>query len=1209
MTQTIAYLEAVVGADITDFRRGMQEVRRDTGLFSDNFGGIAGALNQAGRSLTFAVTVPIMAAAAASVHLASEFDGAMRNINSIAQLPEGQFQSLKQQVIEFGIGTRSGAQAAAEALYEVYSAGITGSEAFDIMQHSVKTAEGGLADLSKTTNALTATMLAFRNQGLTIEDASNIWSRMVQLGVGSLEDFLQNSQKVLPAASALGITFEDVGINAAFLSQQGGGASKAMTALGMLMSNLLKPNLTLAAAYKELGVATGQELITKFGSLEDAIKAIRDTTESDVDFAKMFSKTGLEAVLAITNNWDALQDTIVQFRNNLDNATETAWQQQMESFPALLDRFKAAVEGLGIVIGTILLPVLTPIIEGFVNLAKHAAALDPRILQVAVAIALAVAAAGPLLWVLGSLLSPVGLLITGVGLLSTAFSTNFMGIRDTVTNAASQILGDLQPLKDGVATFMSTLFDTTDTVSVGVIGANVEVSNGMGLGDRLSAAVTASWPMISTALSGIWTNITTWITTVGVPLIDGVGGDVMDGIAGIFDTSTSDFSGGGGLYNTIRDLFSTDLDKVGADVGGWIEGIAPDTTSGFTRMLNQIGTWLKAEGIPTLSRTIGLLFGNLIAGIPALIISVATGLAGADTSGAGEIGTIILDPLMQGIKDGFSDMANSTGLIDTITLFVNNVKALIDVGLQNLGLNVSSAFTELGRTIRTAVNTFMLNIFGVSAGLLAQIPDALFPGGAQAKEGLVTAFSAITQDIAKSLHIDEFLRTIETEMDTAIQGGTLMLDPSRWNYGVYDFSIDSNNINAETIAAGMDAMGVSQLMVMVNSAMEQAMAGSDTGLANMEVLLPVAIQAGFSAADISANIGPEFIDEMQYVIENALLDQTLTNDAQNAYYQFLQNIMGSTGGAVPALSGDDLMADTFGKGAMGGPGGLAGGLKAQVESTFKALSADTSIKANIPVKPATDADIQTAVSGTVSKITQQAAAKGASMQEAGATMMKSLANGVKTNATTAFAAGGEADIAMPIQTMLTAVQTSFTTVFSPGGMIIAMFLLFRSTLMVGFQQLGSMFTNAGLMAFQMRSMIVGAFGGIAGLLASAVGAMLNSLGSLQYGFANVANSARSAANAIAEAVRAASTPIPAPGRTPGHASGGLGSGWSMVGERGPELVNLGARSAVVSSSTIKSAIQGGGGSSGGNTIVVQGVTDVDKMIYELRRRGIVLGRA
>lgn len=462
IAERLAYLEAVVGADITQFRKGMRDIRNESGILSETLQGLAGI----GRSLTYTLTTPLVALGSYTVQAASEFDAAMRNINSIVGLTEQELTALSDEVLQFGKNARTGATGAAEALYEVFSAGFGLNDtaaAMELMEESVRVSEAGLADLTRTTNAMTATLMAYGVENITAAHAGDVWTRMVQVGVGSLEDFLANSNKVLPIASALGISFDEVGASAAYLSQQGGGAKKAMTAIAMALSNLIKPNLTLAAAYEELGVQTGQELIAKFGGLQNAILAIRKVTESDVDFAKMFSKTGMEAVLAFTNNVDQAQATFNEFYAAVDGATDRAWAEQMKSFAATFDLFKSSVQAAAIAIGKQLLPIIQPILEGLTGFFNKVSSASPETLQFAVRIGILAAALPPLLWAFGALtsaLSPLGLLLKGGILLMGAFATNFGGLKDSILGGAKDILAGLKPLSDAVGIFFDEVFPT-----------------------------------------------------------------------------------------------------------------------------------------------------------------------------------------------------------------------------------------------------------------------------------------------------------------------------------------------------------------------------------------------------------------------------------------------------------------------------------------------------------------------------------------------------------------------------------------------------------------------------------------------------------------------------------------------------------------------------------------------------------------------------
>ena len=157
MAEQTQYLLAVVGADVTQFRKGMRDVRSELGLLDADS---SSSLGRLGRTLTYTLTAPLAIAGAAAISAASDFEAAMRNINSIAFLSETAFADLTDQVFDFGKRTREGVTGTAEALYTIYSAGLEGAAAMYTMNAAVRASEAGLSKVSSTAEGLTAVMLA-----------------------------------------------------------------------------------------------------------------------------------------------------------------------------------------------------------------------------------------------------------------------------------------------------------------------------------------------------------------------------------------------------------------------------------------------------------------------------------------------------------------------------------------------------------------------------------------------------------------------------------------------------------------------------------------------------------------------------------------------------------------------------------------------------------------------------------------------------------------------------------------------------------------------------------------------------------------------------------------------------------------------------------------------------------------------------------------
>lgn len=434
----------------------MQDVRRELGLFSDT----ASGLQHLGRNLTLAVTVPLVAGMGAAVKTATDFDAAMRNIASISEEAANNFDSMSERVRNFGAEIRGGPLAAAEALNTVFQAGWEEAEsAFVIAQVAAKTAEAGLADTVVTTEALVAAMLSY---GAATEEAghySDVLTRMVQIGVGSMGEFAGSLAQVLPSASALGVSFQDVGANLAFLTQRGFPASRAATSLNNAFSKLLSPTEDLSALYEEMGVRSGRELIETLGGIEGALSAIFDATGGDETMLKKFfpDERGFRAMASLFTNMETWADTMEAFGLAVDGATDRAHVQQMMSLQAQLDLLTSSITAFAISVGSKLVPFIQPLVEGLRDIFINLSNLPPEVLLLGTTFVGLVAAAGPLIWLLGTLLTPIGLLTGAVGTLAAAFATDFGGIRTTVENAVNAIVPSLTTLKDAVLEFFEIL--------------------------------------------------------------------------------------------------------------------------------------------------------------------------------------------------------------------------------------------------------------------------------------------------------------------------------------------------------------------------------------------------------------------------------------------------------------------------------------------------------------------------------------------------------------------------------------------------------------------------------------------------------------------------------------------------------------------------------------------------------------------------------
>lgn len=717
MAERLAYLEAVIGADITQFRKSMRDIRNETGFLSESINGIAGAA----RTATFAFTAPMAALGTYAVQAGMEFEASMRNINAIAGMSEDALSALSERTLEFGKNTRAGANEAAKALYTVFSAGITDTEqAFAAMEVATYTAEAGLANMEVTTEALVASMLSY---GDTSEEmawrASNALTRMVAVGVGSMENFAGAVANVLPSASALGMDIEELYGNMAFLTQRGLSASRASTALNSALTALAKPTEAMQTAMRSLGVNGAEELIERFGGVNGAFQALLGTTRgTQAEIQAMFNNIrGARAINLFATDIDGWNRTLAEFRDGLETATMDAWEQQSESFAYSWDRLTASLEAAGIVVAQVLMPALKPIIDFATDMLIAFTELDPVIMRNIVGFTSLAAIAAPVVWALSSFVAsglalPTAFIAAALSIESVRNA--LMGLRavfsptiSDLTDLGTEIYNLLTGRVEEAVTSASDV-DLTRSARVDLNPAQlIRVTGTTSLWDIFESqgfAESMSWQeFMRRATEGGWEggaitpDMTINLGGVAVEGEDRLQGKIAKSTGMEFLDMMVKDDGGDTLYNRIRAIVNRALPVV--------QGIMLD-------FVNSVGSWLVTSGT------------NLFSGL--------TGIFSDGTW---------ITTLMSNIKTAVGQLSEGDFAGAFFTLFPNMSNAL-SKGFSGLNIDFSGlleAMSGFGETFMTWATTSAIPAISNTAGFIAGKIASLLYSGVQAAFGALSA--------------------------------------------------------------------------------------------------------------------------------------------------------------------------------------------------------------------------------------------------------------------------------------------------------------------------------------------------------------------------------------------------------------------------------------------------------------------------------------
>ena len=317
--------------------------------------GLQGARRALANFQNFAVDVGRVAATAiaavgvASVKEAAQFENAFTRIRTLTSLSAEDAEYLQTVAREIGPAYGVSAREAAEGLYFITSAGFDAAESATILESALKSQFIGMGDVATIADLVTSAMYSFNDSELTAEGATNALLKAIRAAKAEPEELADAMGRVLPVASAMGISFEESAALAGILSQGGLDASEAMTALRGVMNSLLVPTAQAEDTLARYGF-TAQEvrdsieqdglfntLVTLDEAFGDNATAVGEVFGNVRALTGVFSLMGdsmeenAEIVGYVTNGVDELSDAVDIAREDSLNKFNVAMQTARDS--------------------------------------------------------------------------------------------------------------------------------------------------------------------------------------------------------------------------------------------------------------------------------------------------------------------------------------------------------------------------------------------------------------------------------------------------------------------------------------------------------------------------------------------------------------------------------------------------------------------------------------------------------------------------------------------------------------------------------------------------------------------------------------------------------------------------------------------------------------------------------------------------------------
>lgn len=410
-------------------------------------------MQSVGKSLSTRLTLPLVAAGGAATKMAFDFDKSMTSIQALVGVTAEKVSEMGEAAKKMAVDTGKSSKEAAEALFFITSAGLRGKEAMDVLEMSLKAAAVGLGETKTIADLSTSAMNAYGSESLSASDATDILTAAVREGKLEASALAGAMGGVIPLASNMGVSFDQVGAAMAAMSKTGTDAATGATQLTAILASLKKPSAQAVDALDAMGLSTEgvQQSLREKGLLDTLIMLQEGLKQTGQDTTALFPNIrALKGVLDLTGAgiednkkvFDALTDSMGATDKAFEKTAQSASFKMTQGFNAM----KESLMEVGQVIMITVAPLIKKLGDFFTSLSEKFKALSPQTKKLIVVLAGIAAALGPVIAIIGTLMTmapaigaalsvmmgPIGLIVAGLTAISVVIYKNWAGIKSAL---------------------------------------------------------------------------------------------------------------------------------------------------------------------------------------------------------------------------------------------------------------------------------------------------------------------------------------------------------------------------------------------------------------------------------------------------------------------------------------------------------------------------------------------------------------------------------------------------------------------------------------------------------------------------------------------------------------------------------------------------------------------------------------------------------
>lgn len=707
-------LSVKISADVKDFASSLSSVQSSLEATSKKWESLSASLGKIGGTLTKSITVPVVAAATASIKNFSEVDKTMRLVEKTMGDTAWASGDLEKAMKSAASNSVFGMNDAANAALNFARQGFNAADASKMLTPAMSLAAGTATDLAVVSGGLGNAMKVFADQGLEAGNAADILAKAQGQANTTVQDLLDSMTVAGPIVDSVGWSMKDLAVITDVFGDAGISGSEGATALKTGLARLASPADDATAVMKRLGI----EIFNTDGTMKSFTSVQKQlhtafaglTQEEQLQAAAtLFGKNQMAKWMTLIK---AAPETVDKYSSALDNCTGSAedMANALLSGPGgAIEKLKSSLDVLSYTLGDIVgndiqpfIENITEIVDKFNNLDKGTQEATLKMVAFAAAIGPAFLALSKGVGIIAGVEKGMGALVGGVSKTAESVATNFDSLRDgfsKVGDAASGLGSKWTSAFSGIGGQVSTFTNNMKSHFSGISG------------------------QFSSLTSGVKSQVSGMVESLAVP-------DRIDAVTSKFSAFSDTI---GSKASAIASRVSGTLGNVGAEVSKFGSGIIGSVGPA----LSQTAT-VVTEGLQTIMSTSQVVMSALLKTIaPATIVAlllVGLGVAfeqfGAQidqfTQTAVEKGPAIIQGLVDGIVSKIPTLIEEgshvlQSFLDVITA---NAPTVVAGGVQIIASLVNGLAQQLPTLIPAAVQAIAV----IVSTLIQNIPQLLVAG-------------------------------------------------------------------------------------------------------------------------------------------------------------------------------------------------------------------------------------------------------------------------------------------------------------------------------------------------------------------------------------------------------------------------------------------------------------------------------------------------